>query len=411
MKASTGSGVNSRRLALAMALLTAALTFPHHASAQPAKALVPVPSATLALMAARDMDPRSPILIRAFKKESELELWKQNRAGRYVLLKTYPICRWSGQLGPKRKTGDRQTPEGFYSVPSQKMNPNSSYHLSFDLGYPNAYDRAHGGTGSYLMTHGTCSSMGCFAMTDVQISEIYSLARDALGSGQRAFQFQAYPFRMTAANMARARTEPHIEFWRQLKEGYDRFEATGEELPVTVAGLRYAFPAYRNPAREAAAKARVAEERSKVDKLVEDGAGAVRITYGDGGMHASYASLMSRGNTAGMGMISRPETLALAGRETITIAARRKVPPVVVVATAKPELNEARAVATASLVPVPTLVVPLGPASGGVRPLFARAAYQAGGMTGEGKAMAGSAAILPAGFQAKPTGKLAARGA
>ena len=407
MKASRRSRANASALALGALLLMGANLA---AQAQPAKALVPVPSATQALMAARDMDSRSPILIRAFKKESELEVWKMTRSGRYALLKTYPICRWSGQLGPKRKTGDRQTPEGFYSVPSEKMNPNSSYHLSFDLGYPNAYDRAHGGTGSYLMTHGTCSSMGCFAMTDAQISEIYSLARDALASGQRAFQFQAYPFRMTAANMARARTEPHIEFWRQLKEGYDRFEATNEELPVTVAGLRYAFPAYRNAAREAAAKARVADEKAKIDKLVEDGAGAVRTTYLDGGMHASFASLMSRGNTGGMGMISRPESLALAGREVVTIAARKKAPPVVVVAAAKPGNNEARAVATASITPAPTLVPPLGPVSDGVRSLFARAAWQAGSATIADKSVPGSAAILPVGFGSSSTGRLASRG-
>ena len=409
MKASRRTRPNSSVLALAVLLLGVGANPP--AEAVPAKALVPVPSATLSLMAARDMDPRSPILIRAFKKESELEVWKMTRSGRYALLKTYPICRWSGQLGPKRKTGDRQTPEGFYSVPSEKMNPNSSYHLSFDLGYPNAYDRAHGGTGSYLMTHGTCSSMGCFAMTDAQISEIYSLARDALASGQRAFQFQAYPFRMTAANMARARTEPHIEFWRQLKEGYDRFEATNEELPVAISGLRYTFPAYRNPTREAAAKTRVADEKAKTDKLVEDGAGAVRITYSDGGMHASFASLMSRGTTGGMGMISRPETLAFAGREVVTIAARKKAPPVIVVAAAKPGNNEARAIATASITPAPTLVPPLGNAQDGVRTLFARAAYQAGGATTAAKAVPGSASILPAGFGPKPTDKLASRGA
>ena len=393
-------------------LLLAASALPDPAAAQPAKALVPVPTATRALMAARDIDPRAPILIRAFKKESELEVWKQNRAGRYVHLKTFPICRWSGQLGPKRRAGDRQTPEGFYAVPASKMNPNSSYHLSFDVGYPNAYDRAHGGTGSYLMTHGTCSSMGCFAMTDAQISEIYSLARDALASGQHAFQFQSYPFRMTAQNMARARTEPHIDFWRQLKEGYDRFEATGEELPVTVAAGRYSFPAYRSAGREAAALARLAEEKAKIEKLVADGAGAVRTTYSDGGMHASFASLVSRGGY--VGQVSRPEALPLAGKEIVTIAARRKPAPILV-AKAAPETNEARAATTASLVTIPTLVVPLGTASG-VQTLFARAAYQAGRATIEARAMPGAAAILPAGFMPagslpRPVDKLASRGA
>src|SRR3954463_16557559 len=131
------------------------------------------------------------------------------------------------QLGPKTTLGDRQTPEGFYAVGPAQMNPNSAYYLSFDIGYPNAFDRARGGSGSYLMVHGTCSSAGCFAMTDKGIAEIYALAREAFASAQQAFQFQAYPFRMTAENMAKHRLDPNIGFWRQLKEGADRFEATG----------------------------------------------------------------------------------------------------------------------------------------------------------------------------------------
>lgn len=392
------------------ALLAFALVLPPGA-ARAGKATTPVPSGTLSLMAAKDIDPRAPILIRAFKKESEMEVWKRNRAGRYVLLKTFPICRWSGQLGPKRRTGDRQTPEGFYAVPAGKMNPNSAYHLSFDVGYPNAYDRAHGGTGAFLMTHGTCSSMGCFAMTDVQITEIYALARDALAAGQHAFQFQSYPFRMTAQNMARARTEPHIEFWRQLKEGYDRFEATGEELPVAVTGGRYTFAAYRNPAREEAALAHVAEEKAKVEKLVADGAGAVRVTYSDGGMHASFAALLRRGGY--VGQVSRPEALAMAGHEIVTIAARRKPPAPILVASARPNppAGEMRPAAPASPGAPEILTVPLGLAPGDVQTLFTRAAYQADRVKIEARAMPGSALILPAGFQPKPVDKLASRGA
>lgn len=383
---------------------------PSSALAVPAKALAPVSSATRSLMAAKGIDPAAPILIRAFKKEAELEVWKQNRAGRYVLLKTFPICRWSGQLGPKRKTGDRQTPEGFYSIPAAKMNPNSSYYLSFDVGYPNAYDRAHGSTGSYIMAHGTCSSMGCFAMTDAQIAEIYSLARDALASGQSAFQFQSYPFRMTPANMARARTEPHMDFWRQLKEGYDRFEATGQELNVAVARGRYTFPAYRSQTAEAAAVTRIAEEKTKTEKLVEDGVGAVRTTYSDGGMHASFASLLRQGRD--VGPVSRPESLALAGQEIVTIAARRKpAPPIVALAALKPAMNEARVATTASLAAPQLVIVPLGPASDSVQALFARAAYQNGPAAIEAKAMPGAAPILPVGFRPKPVDKLASRGA
>ena len=135
--------------------------------------------------------PRSPILVRLFKQEAELEVWKQDRSGRFALLKTYPICSWSGDLGPKVREGDRQAPEGFYNISPAQMNPQSAYYLSFNTGYPNAYDRSLGHTGSELMVHGYCSSRGCYAMTDEKIAEIYSLGRESFFGGQRAFQFQA----------------------------------------------------------------------------------------------------------------------------------------------------------------------------------------------------------------------------
>jgi len=159
-----------------------------------------------------NMQAQSPILVRLFKEEAELEVWKQARDGRYALLKTYPICRWSGELGPKIREGDRQAPEGFYTIAPGQMNPLSNYYLAFNMGYPNAFDRAHGRTGSQLMVHGDCSSRGCYAMTDEQIGEIYALAREAVFGEQRAFQVQAYPFRMTPKNMARHRTKPNMPF-------------------------------------------------------------------------------------------------------------------------------------------------------------------------------------------------------
>src|SRR6267154_4940936 len=133
------------------------------------------------------------LLVRLFKQEAELEVWKQDRSGRFALLKTYPICRWSGDLGPKVREGDRQAPEGFYAITPAQMNPQSNYYLSFNTGYPNAFDSALGRTGSQLMVHGDCSSRGCYAMTDEQISEIYSLGRESFFGGQRSFQLQAYP--------------------------------------------------------------------------------------------------------------------------------------------------------------------------------------------------------------------------
>ena len=191
----------------------------------------------------KNMEKESPILVRIFKEESELEVWKQDRTGRFALLKTYPICRWSGELGPKIKEGDRQAPEGFYTITPGQMNPNSAYYLSFDLGYPNAYDRSWGRTGSQLMVHGDCSSRGCYSMTDEQIAEIYALGRDAFFGGQKSFQVQAYPFRMTAQNMARHRNNPNIAFWKMLKKGNDHFEVSGLEPKVNVCEKHYVFDA------------------------------------------------------------------------------------------------------------------------------------------------------------------------
>jgi len=207
------------------------------------RAQAPLSPQTLALIKSKDMDKNSPILVRVFKQESELEVWKVNHDGRYALLKTYPICRWSGDLGPKKKQGDRQAPEGFYTITPGQMNPNSNYYLAFNTGYPNAYDRSHGYTGSELMVHGDCSSRGCYAMTDKQILEIYALARESFFGGQREFQFQAFPFRMTALNMAKHRNNPNFKFWKMLKEGYDHFEATREEPKVAVCDRRYVFDA------------------------------------------------------------------------------------------------------------------------------------------------------------------------
>jgi murein L,D-transpeptidase YafK len=207
------------------------------------RAQAPLSEKTLAEITAKNMDKDSPILARIFKEEAEMEVWKKNRDGEYALLKTYPICKWSGDLGPKKKVGDRQAPEGFYTITPGQMNPNSSYYLSFNTGFPNAYDRAWGYTGSDLMVHGDCSSRGCYAMTDEQIQEIYALARESFFGGQKAFQLQAYPFRMTAMNMAKHRNNPNFAFWKMLKEGYDHFSATHQEPKVAVCEKRYVFDA------------------------------------------------------------------------------------------------------------------------------------------------------------------------
>lgn len=173
----------------------------------------------------KDFRLGDPVFIRIFKESSELEVWLRKTSG-YALFKVYPICNYSGELGPKLKEGDRQSPEGFYFVGREQLNPNSSYHLSFNLGFPNTYERSLGRTGSFLMVHGNCVSIGCYAMTDAGIEEIYLIVEAALNAGQEQFQVQAFPFRMTEENVRRYPGSRWLDFWRNLKEGYDVFEAT-----------------------------------------------------------------------------------------------------------------------------------------------------------------------------------------
>jgi murein L,D-transpeptidase YafK len=284
-----------------------------------AKANQPVPPKLLAAMVEKDMDLQSPILVRLFKQEAELEVWKQDRSGRFALLKTYPICRWSGDLGPKVREGDRQAPEGFYNISPAQMNPQSAYYLSFNTGYPNAYDRSLGHTGSELMVHGDCSSRGCYAMTDEQIAEIYSLGRESFFGGQKSFQFQAYPFRMTPMNMAKHRNNPNVAFWKMIKEGYDHFEVTRQEPKVDFCEKKYVFDAVkapdakRDPVFEASAKCpayvipdevaeavrdRQQQEQAEVAKLIEKGTPVARLNTGiDGGMNKVFAAKLPNGNT------------------------------------------------------------------------------------------------------------------
>lgn len=284
-----------------------------------AKANQPVPPKLLAAMVEKDMDLQSPILVRLFKQEAELEVWKQTRGGQFALLKTYPICRWSGDLGPKVREGDRQAPEGFYSINPSQMNPQSAYYLSFNTGYPNAFDKALGRTGSQLMVHGDCSSRGCYAMTDEQIAEIYSLGRESFFGGQKAFQLQAYPFKMTPVNMARHRNNPNMPFWKMIKEGYDHFEVTRQEPKVDFCEKKYVFDAAkpadakRDPVFDASAKCpayvipediasavREKDQRDQAEynKLVAKGTPIARMNTGiDGGMNKIFAAKIPEGST------------------------------------------------------------------------------------------------------------------
>jgi murein L,D-transpeptidase YafK len=199
----------------------------------------PLSKDAMMLLGKKGMTTESPIFVRIFKEESELEIWKARDDGHYYHFKTYPICNWSGEVGPKLQEGDKQAPEGFYWISKGQMNPNSSFHLSFNLGYPNAYDKAHGRTGSALMVHGKCKSAGCYAMTDALIEEIYALAREQFAAGHERFPVHAFPFRMTDENMARFKGHKWHAFWQILKEGYDHFETTRKVPDVTVCERRY----------------------------------------------------------------------------------------------------------------------------------------------------------------------------
>lgn len=199
----------------------------------------PLSKDAMMLLGRKGMQVSAPIFVRIFKEESELEVWKLRNDGRYYHFKTYPICNWSGNLGPKLRKGDKQAPEGFYSITYDQLNPNSKFHLAFNLGYPNAYDKSRSRTGQYLMVHGDCKSAGCYAMTDALIEEIYALSREALRGGQRKFEVHAYPFRMTDQKLYRHRKSKWYRFWRTLKRGYDYFEVHRIPPSVAVCERRY----------------------------------------------------------------------------------------------------------------------------------------------------------------------------
>jgi murein L,D-transpeptidase YafK len=284
------------------------------------RAAAPLSQKTMSLVSEKNMEKESPILLRIFKEESELEVWKQTRDGQYALLKTYPICKWSGDLGPKKREGDRQAPEGFYTITPGLMNPNSNYYLAFNTGFPNAYDRSHGYTGSELMVHGDCSSRGCYAMTDEQIQEIYALARESFFGGQAAFQFEAFPFRMTALNMAKHRNNPNFAFWKMLKEGYDNFEATRQEPKVAVCEKRYVFdgtsedgkavrsnpsgacPAHRlDPAIASTVLEYRHQEQTKMASYISQRVATVSPHIGDGGTNPVFMAELAHSNVDNSG--------------------------------------------------------------------------------------------------------------
>ena len=347
-----------------------------------ARSQQPISSATLAKMEALDTTPSSPTIIRTYKKEAELEIWKMKSNGEYALLKTYPMCRWSGQLGPKKREGDMQVPEGFYSITPGQMNPNSHYYLAFNVGYPNAYDRAYGRTGGNVMVHGVCSSAGCFSMTDEQVADIYAIARNSFAGGQREIQLQSYPFHMTAENMAKFRLDPNIDFWKNLKDGSDHFEVTKNEPSVLVCGKHYVFDATTKdevsgsepcPAlkRDQDVEALVAEkegkDETKVAELVATGVKPIHLVYADGGQNPAFTGYKD---------VSDPEALA-SGPQEIVVGDRAKPAPAVV----KVAVADADKKRTATAAPASVEAPAAEPASTTVAAVAAPAS-QSGGMLG-----------------------------
>jgi murein L,D-transpeptidase YafK len=332
------------------------------------RAYQPIPGQTLALMAEKGTSKQSPMLIRTYKKEAEFEIWKMRSDGRYALLKTYPMCRWSGQLGPKVKEGDRQVPEGFYAITPGQMNPNSAYYLSFNVGYPNAYDRAHGASGGAIMVHGACSSAGCFSMTDQQIAEIYAIARESFAGGQREIQMQSYPFHMTADNFAKHRADPNIAFWKQLKEGADNFEVAKAEPKVGVCGRHYVFNSTpENPGQRLEAdaacpplkqdaeiatlvKEKQHQDEQKIAELTAGGVKAVRLVYADGGQHPDFFSKMPE--------VSRPDALAQAPIEIDLSDPKLAKSPALQIAAAKATKASTGTSTIAAYAPAQTASIP-----------------------------------------------------
>ena len=337
-------------------------------------------------MAKIDTTPSSPVLIRAYKKEAELEIWKMKSDGRYALLKTYPICRWSGQLGPKKTEGDMQVPEGFYTIAPGQMNPNSHYYLAFNVGYPNAYDRAYGRTGGSVMVHGVCSSAGCFSMTDEQVADIYAIARDAFRGGQREIQLQSYPFRMTAENHGEipARSQHRLleraeERLRPFRGRQDRARARSSAASITcLARPRAARSTRARPVRRSNATRRPRRwsprrrptTTPRSPNSQPPASKPIRTIYADGGQNPVFAGYKDT---------SDPDALA-GGPEEIVLNDAAK-PAVVKVAAA--DAARKRAAEPIAQRPAPALVqTAAAPAPAAPPQTVALASTAAGGVAG-----------------------------
>lgn len=177
------------------------------------------------MFASKGVDFSQPVFMRAFKQDNVIELWaKDKRRSGYKLVKRYEVCNYSGALGPKTRSGDMQTPEGFYEVRAHNLKPQSQFHMSFNLGFPNAHDRSRGWAGTNIMVHGDCTSEGCFAMRDDPMEEIYTVASLNFEAGNGLFYFHSFPFRMTDKALEAQKDHPWHDFWASMQPGYEIFE-------------------------------------------------------------------------------------------------------------------------------------------------------------------------------------------
>ncbi len=210
-------------------------------SVRAANSIASVEPALKEALAAKGLQYGAPIFIRIFKDPGVLEVWLESSDGTFVNFKNYNICTFSGNLGPKLRDGDKQSREGFYYVSHRRLNPWSKFHLSLNLGYPNKYDQFHNRTGSALMVHGNCVSIGCYAMTDAYIDEIYALSVAALEAGQPFFRVHSFPFKLESERLSKYSASPWYSFWLNLKEGYDYFNDHKRPPDVDVFDGEYVF--------------------------------------------------------------------------------------------------------------------------------------------------------------------------
>jgi murein L,D-transpeptidase YafK len=188
----------------------------------------------------KGLNINSAVYLRIFKDESLLEFWIKSGL-RYQLFKSYEICYFSGGLGTKTRSGDGKSPEGFYTIEPGQLNPASNYYLAINIGYPNKLEKLKGYTGDAIMIHGHCASIGCYAMTNPGIEEIYTLVYKAFESGQQKIRLDIFPFRMDDQHLKNYATNSFLPFWKSMKPGYDLFEKKHIPAATVIKAREYFF--------------------------------------------------------------------------------------------------------------------------------------------------------------------------